>query len=370
MPGLRILLTSNASYDPARGGSTRSNLAWLRRLIEHGHSCRVICASLDQDQESTRDGISIRRVKSLPLRRSILVEEIAGFGPDWVLVSSEDVSHMLLREAARVAASRLVYLAHTPQFFPFGPESWNRDARAADVVKAARSVVVIGHSMADYVRHALGVEPAVIHPPIYGAAPFKQYENFDTGFVLMINPCQVKGISIFLKLARRFPQTRFAALMGWGTTTADRQALAALHNVESIETVTNIEEVLARTKLLLMPSLWYEGFGLIAMETMLRGIPVISSNSGGLQEACRGSSYVIPVSPITKYLTEFDDTGMPRAVISEQNIEPWEAALSTLSNDKASYLSEAERSRNAAADFVGALDPFALEEHLLSIAGN
>ena len=44
-----------------------------------------------------------------------------------------------------------------------------------------------------------------------------------------------------------------------------------------------------------MPSLWYEGFGLIAMEAMLRGIPVISSDSGGLVEARQGTGFVIPV---------------------------------------------------------------------------
>ena len=38
-----------------------------------------------------------------------------------------------------------------------------------------------------------------------------------------------------------------------------------------------------------MPSLWFEGFGLIAMEAMLRGLPVIASDSGGLEEAKAGN---------------------------------------------------------------------------------
>ena len=42
----------------------------------------------------------------------------------------------------------------------------------------------------------------------------------------MINPCAVKGISIFLALADRFPQLRFGALPGWGTTRQDLAKLA------------------------------------------------------------------------------------------------------------------------------------------------
>ena len=44
---MRILLTSNASYLPPRGGSTRSNLEYLRALAEHGHQCRVISGAAE-----------------------------------------------------------------------------------------------------------------------------------------------------------------------------------------------------------------------------------------------------------------------------------------------------------------------------------
>ncbi len=364
---MKILLTSNASYAPPRGGSTRSNLMWLRHLAAHGHACRVVSAALDADRECTQDGIQIQSVKDLPRRTPVLHAAIQSFAPDFVLVSSEDLSHVLLRDAVRASPGRLVYLAHTPQFFPFGPESWNPDPKAAALVKEARAIVAIGTHAARYIEQHLGIPATVVHPPMYGQPPYPRFGDFENGWLLMINPCAVKGLPIFLELACRFPLLPFAALAGWGTTSADRQALAALPNVKLLETVPHIDDVLARSRLLLMPSLWYEGFGLIVMEAMLRGLPVIASDSGGLVEAKCGTGFVVPVRPITRYLTDFDETHMPRPVIPEQDITPWAAALDSIASDRAVYQAEADRSRTVALEFVSRLDVADFERLLLSL---
>lgn len=365
---MRILLASNASYDPPRGGSTRSNLAWLRRLAAAGHECIVAASSLTQERRiSSPEGIAIHSIPSLSLHPGELGHLIRETEPDWVLVSSEDLSHTLLREAARTAPGRLVYLAHTPQFLPFGPESWHADPPAAELVRRTAAVVVIGRHMAEYVRTHLGRDATVIHPPIYGSPPWRDLSDFSRKRVLMINPCTAKGISIFLELARLFPEVPFDALRGWGTTPEDEAALAALPNVTLLENVPDIEDVLGRCSVLLMPSLWYEGFGLIVMEAMLRGIPVVSSDSGGLLEAKQGTGYVIPVRPVEGYRMEFDAAHMPRPVLPPQDIGPWRAALGRLLEDEQEYREESARSRRAAAAFVSAIDPDALGKLLASV---
>jgi glycosyltransferase involved in cell wall biosynthesis len=364
---MRILLTSNASYAPPRGGSTRSNLVWLRRLVEHGHECRVVCAAIPGAQETVQDGISIFPVAEFVRHSGVLREHIRTFQPDWVLVSSEDVSHIVLREAHHAAPGRIVYLAHTPQFYPFGPASWNRDQGAAEMIRSACAVVAIGHHMAAYIERHLGRTAAVVHPPIYGSDPYPQYGGFRRGSILMINPCLVKGIGIFLALARRFPRYPFSALVGWGTTRSDREALRALPNVTVLDSVANIDEVLSQSTLLLMPSLWYEGFGLIAMEAMLRGLPVIASDSGGLVEAKQGTGFVVPVRPIEQYEAVFDENLMPKPVRVEQDIAPWVFALETLLTSRADYEAEAERSRTAALRFVQGLDAGDFEKLLVAL---
>ncbi len=370
---MRVLLASNASYEPPRGGSTRGNLAWLRHLLAAGHKCRVVCAAPAEsaavdDRELDSNGLPVRSVRDFARRSSILSEEIVHFRPDWVLISSEDLSHTLLREAARTAGSRIVYLAHTPQFYPFGPASWHPDEKAKEIVHQAAAVVAIGHHTAAYIERYCGRGAEVVHPPIYGTPPYAELGCFGSGAVLMINPCLAKGISIFLALAERFPEQEFAALAGWGTTLADREALRSLPNVAVWETVKQIEDALSRSCLLLMPSLWYEGFGLIAMEAMLRGLPVISSDSGGLVEAKQGTGFVIPVRGIERWRPMFDETHMPVPVIPEQDISPWETALGILLSDRAVYQQESEISRASALRFVSTLKAEDFESLLLRLS--
>lgn len=366
---MRVLLTANASYAPARGGSTRSNLVWLADLARRGHTCRVVCPTDGDAPENTEviDGIEIVTVRDLSRRTDILQEKIVQFDPDWVLVSSEDVAHTLLRAAAGVAGGRLIYLAHTPQWYPFGPASWHPDSTATDIIRRTRAVVAIAHTTAAYIQDHSGIRSHVIHPPIYGHAPWPRLGDYENPYVLMINPSVVKGISIFLELAKRFPELTFAGLAGWGTTSGDRAAMSALPNVRVLETVPDIDDVLRQARVLLMPSLWFEGFGLIAMEAMLRGVPVISSNAGGLVEAKQGTGYIIPVRPIEQFESAFDETHMPRPIEPPQDIEPWIDALGMLTSDAEAWQTEAQRSRDVAEHFVSLLDAGEFERLLQRI---
>src|SRR3954452_7597651 len=154
---MRVLLTANASYVPPRGGATRSNLIWLDRMASAGHACRIVSGAAGEGAELRHhESIVVFAVEDPARRIQVLRQQIREFQPDWVLVSSEDLGHGLLREAQQSAHGRVVYLAHTPQFSPLGHASWNPIREAPDMVAEAAGVVAIGHHMAAYIERALG----------------------------------------------------------------------------------------------------------------------------------------------------------------------------------------------------------------------
>jgi len=378
---MRILLTANASYVPPRGGATRSNLLWLEYMAARGHDCRIVAAALAEGagkraqmaQEGMdrltlmERGVQVYEVAEQSRQSLVLRRQIREFQPDWVLVSSEDLGHGLLREAHESAPGRVVYLAHTPQFFPFGPASWNPDPGATELVARAAAIVAIGRHTAAYIRQYSGREAVVIHPPIYGSGPFPNLASFDTGLVTMVNPCALKGISIFVALAERFPAYGFGALPGWGTTAGDRAQMAAHSNIAMLPNCRHIVEFLSRTRILLMPSLWYEGFGLTVMEAMLHGIPVIASGAGGLVEAKMGTPFVVGAPAIERYAPVFDEHSLPTPVIGPVDLRPWEDALRALLTDRALYERVSADSREAALRFAGSLDAGRMPEFLQSL---
>jgi glycosyltransferase involved in cell wall biosynthesis len=378
---MRILLTANASYVPPRGGATRSNLLWLEYMAAQGHACRIVAGALAETdgkraqmaQEGShlqalgQRGVEIYEVADRARQALVLRRHIREFQPDWVLVSSEDLGHGLLREAHTSAPGRVVYLAHTPQFFPFGPASWNPDPSATELVARAAAVVAIGHHTAAYICRHTGREAVVIHPPIYGSGPFPNLAAFDAGLITMVNPCAVKGISIFVALAARFPAYGFGVLPGWGTTASDRTQMAAHPNIAMLPNCRHIAEFLGRTRVLLMPSLWYEGFGLTVVEAMLHGIPVIASDAGGLVEAKMGMPFVARVPAIERYKPVFDEHSLPMPVIEPVDLRPWDDALHALTADRALYERVSSASREAALRFAASLDAGRMPEFLQSL---
>jgi thioesterase domain-containing protein len=101
---------------------------------------------------------------------------------------------------------------------------------------------------------------------------------------------------------------------------------------------------------------------------MLRGIPVLASDMGGLPEAKLGVDHVLPVRPIGDYEDRFDDRNAPIGTVPEQDLGPWVSTLSRLLTDRTRYGELADESRRAALAYVSSLRWERFEELFATLA--
>src|SRR4051812_39163629 len=102
-----------------------------------------------------------------------------------------------------------------------------------------------------------------------------------------------------------------------------------------------MEEAWSDIKALLVPSIWFEAWGIVVIEAHLRGIPVISSDAGALPEAMLGLDYIVPVNPIKG---ERDTTGA--YIVPDQDVRPWVNAVEKVMSNKAEYEKLSTKVRN------------------------
>lgn len=151
---------------------------------------------------------------------------------------------------------------------------------------------------------AYGVDPVVIHPLIN---PEKYRTKTARQNVTFINPHPQKGLALALAIAAKCPEIPFSFVETWPLLAEDRAALelelARLPNVTLHKPVRDMRKIYRKAKILLVPSQWEEAFGRVASEAQCSGIPVISSNRGGLAESVGDGGILLdPVAPLDDWV--------------------------------------------------------------------
>lgn len=375
---MKILLAQSMSYF-GLGGAGKATRGLIEGLAQRGHSCAVV--SVENRRELAAQGFrpdgakgraeiepggsKVFVARSAQEQSALLKECLRAFDPDWTLINEHGV--LLLATALEEHdPGRIVVVAQSIiTHLPTEPAADLEDSIRSLLGKAA-GIITISNYMRDYIRRWSGLDSTVLHFPSYGSGPFTRFNNFDGGYVTMVNPCVYKGISIFLSLARDLPQVRFAAVPLWGTSPEDTAALAQLPNVTMLRPSPDLDDIFERTKVLLVPSLWGEAYGQVVVDAMLRGVPVLASNVGGLPEAKLGVDYVLPVNMIERY--ELDGEMRVQPVVPEQDVRPWAESLSRVLTDRALYERLSLASREAALSFVGGLGPLPFEQYFEQLA--
>ncbi|WP_317382699.1 glycosyltransferase [Anaerobiospirillum succiniciproducens] len=190
-------------------------------------------------------------------------------------------------------------------------------------------------------------------------------------YITYVNPSHNKGISIFIKTALAFKerhpdsQYRFLIVKNRADYNATVQALVhkngerfitkensqyVMSNIDVAEHTEAMNEVYSISKVVMMPSLCNEAWGMVATEANVNGVPVIASNLGGLPEAIGRKVVINDDSSAT-----FDDSVLggilidpPQAVKDnncvvpdDEEIKPYLDALESILADYETYSQKA-----------------------------
>lgn len=388
---MRILLAHNSLYYPSHGGGDKSNRLLMEALAARDHDVRVVTrvenfgdaahtrlltqlAERGAEAEAAPDGtvvrlrlagVDVRTLTRDPHIRAYFSRQITEFDPDIIVTSTDDPAQLLFDPAIRAARARVVYLVRATIAVPFGPDSSAVSVAKTESLRQADGVVGVSEYVAQYVRQYGDI--AAVHVPISLLEPVNEYPHlgrFENRYVSFVNPCAVKGISIFLDIANRMPHVEFAAVPTWGTTSDDRNALRRRANVTLLGPFDDIDDLLRVTRVMLVPSVWAEARSRMIVEAMSRGVPVVASEIGGIPEAHLGIEYLIPVNAIRHYKPALDKNMVPVAEVPPQDAAPWVAALDRLLGDKAHWTDVAARSRAAALRYAASLSVEPFEAYL------
>jgi glycosyltransferase involved in cell wall biosynthesis len=248
----------------------------------------------------------------------------------------------------------------------FGPDagfsvdqSFLDSDRVLQLYRSMSGFVTPSRFLGEYLAResGLGLRYTVVHPRIKPLEPGQDRpRDPEHGAVTLINASGIKGLSIFVELARRLPDVPFAVVTTWGALPkAERAMLERLPNVRMLEPVSPVDPIYDMTRVLLVPSLWSDPFPRVVNEAMLRGIPVLASERGGIPEAKHGVPYVLPVTPYAG-AADYGDPPPP------QDVGPWLTALKRLLDDPAHFTEVSEASRAAARAFVAEQDARSLAD--------
>lgn len=339
------MFVTTHSYPPQRfGGSESSTHELCESLIRYGVKPLVL-SYLDRTRPWRNDDSMpdhfldgrfavVDESLAYPIIRAIdpiayIETVISRFKPDVAVIQSGKQLACLSALSA-YGLPTLVYVRDV-EFHRLGGRYW----LAPKIAYAANSEFT-----GSMVARAFGIDAEVIPPLVQS----DRYRTENLGIHLtFINPRPAKGVEIALALAKLRPDINFMFVECWPLTEDERQSYRsradALGNILWHTATSDMKEIYRQTRMLLVPSRWQEGWGRVATEAQVSGIPVIASRIGGLPESVGPGG--ILVEP-------------------EASIEHWVDALSLIWDDVYRY----ERYSAAAVEF--SKRPSIVPEHLLN----
>lgn len=148
--------------------------------------------------------------------------------------------------------------------------------------------------------HKYNGNSVIVHPPVYR----EQHSTVPGDMITLVNLTPPKGSNMFYNMAIKLPKFKFLGVEGgyW----KDQQQYIRRPNITFQKNTSDMKkDVWSRTKVLLMPSS-YESYGMVGIEALASGIPVIACPTPGLQESLSYAGIFPRTTSIREWRTELE----------------------------------------------------------------
>jgi len=255
---------------------------------------------------------------------SLLEATIARFKPDIIVGYGGGPVQREIFAHARRSGVCTVFELHNFQYM--NPQTFGD-------VDAIR---VPSHFAAGWYAQTLGLRCHVLPNLIDHGRVTVPYDERDPKYITFVNPAYEKGVFMFSRIAyelgRIRPDIPILVVEGRGTESTVASCGLDLRdngNVFFISHTRDPREFYGFSRVVLIPSVWWENQSLVAIESMINGIPVVGSDRGGMPETlgCSGIALSIPdrLTPFTRLLP------------TSEEVWPWIEVLIRLWDDSEFY---------------------------------
>jgi glycosyltransferase involved in cell wall biosynthesis len=166
-----------------------------------------------------------------------------------------------------------------------------------------RLAIANSEFMKDRIEKELGCRAYTWHPP-HDLTPYCPNSARSRTYTIGFSSSQgaVKGDDLFAEIIARLPEYHFVIAGG----KFSRRDLVS-PNVTYLGHVQKMLDFYRQIDLLIVPSIWEEAFGLVILEAVAHGLPVIANRRGGIPEALGDSGILIDFDPDPTQLGECAD---------------------------------------------------------------
>jgi glycosyltransferase involved in cell wall biosynthesis len=163
-------------------------------------------------------------------------------------------------------------------------------------------------------------------------------------FVTFVNPVPAKGVGPFVRIAQELGRRRPDIPLLVVESRGDRRNLSTLGlgrdaevNVQLMSSTTDPRRFFALTRIMLIPSLCCETQSLVAIESMINGIPVIASDRGAIPDTLGACGFTLPLPErLTPACTD---------VPAAEEVQPWIETIIRLWDDPTLYQEQSTLAR-------------------------